>query len=350
MIPVDLTSLLRQRLAESRRPPDGLLHPSGDLLGSLRHAQLRLAGAPTIESQLVSDIRLMTGTMWHRFFGEMLLGQDVTLEVSVTKGLPEGWSGTADAVFWAAEARGNVLVDFKSIKGEGMKWVLKDGAKEEHLWQLSAYWHALYEMQKPMVNGFAVWYIPMNDTTERDEMIEPVIMECDPLPRDLVFGVMEDRWQACQEYLGAMPPDLPFSRGMSNPDLFLNDKLVPEMERVQKLYWNGKQHVFDVKLMPHWSAQFCPYQTELCSCSEQGTNKIGHYALEDGEWNYVPRSGEEYEDIRPVVEPSAAEKRKRAKEADANSESEGSGADGGAAEGPEGDAGASEERDQPALR
>lgn len=317
MIPVDLTALLRRRLAESRRPPDGLLHPSGDLLGSLRHAQLRLAGAPTIESQIVSDTRLMTGTMWHRFLGEMLVGAGVPYmqEVNVTPDLPTGWSGTADAVFWHPEYRGFVLGDFKTIKGEGMKWVLKDGAKEEHIWQLSAYWHALYEMGLPLVQGFVVWYLPQNDTAERDELIEPVLMECEPLSRDLLWGVMEDRWAACQDYLAKL------SYSTDRPDVdygeFLVDNLAPEMSRVQKVFWNGKQSVFDVKLVPHWSAQFCPYPTELCSCSEQGTTKIGQYTLEA---KYEPRKG--YEDELPMVEPSPTEYRKQRQKAEKNDDKE----------------------------
>jgi hypothetical protein len=262
----------------------------------------------------VSDTRLMTGTMWHRFLGDMLVssGAAYMQEVNVTPGLPEGWSGTADAVFWDPECGGFVLGDFKTIKGEGMKWVLKEGAKEEHLWQLSAYWHALYDMRLPLVKGFAIWYLPQNDTTERDELIEPVLMECEPLPRDLVFGVMEDRWQACQEYLQSITPP----RWEDQEDL-LTDKLSPEIGRVQKVYWNGKQSVFDVKLVPHWSAQFCPYPTELCACSEQGSNKIGHYAYVDGDWRYEPRK--DFEDELPMVEPSNTDKRKRAKEIDANS-------------------------------
>jgi len=303
----------------------------------------------------------MTGTMWHRFLGDMLVGSGAAYmqEVNVTPGLPEGWSGTADAVFWDQECGGFVLADFKTIKGEGMKWVLKEGAKEEHIWQGSAYWHALYDMRLPLVKGFAVWYLPQNDTTERDELIEPTLMECDPLPRDLVFGVMEDRWQACQEYLNERIDGLTVQQRhmVSGHDdaptdltwIFHTDKLAPEMSRVQKVYWNGKQSVFDVKLVPHWSSQFCPYPTELCACSEQGSNKIGHYAYVDGDWHYEPRK--DYEDELPMVEPSNTDKRKRARELDANSKSDETRVStGGATEGATGDAGPSEERDQPALR
>jgi hypothetical protein len=316
MIPVDLRDLLHKRLLESRRPPDGLLHASGDLLGSLRHAQLRLAGAPTIESEIVSDIRLMTGTMWHAWVGESLVraGVSVMQEVRLTPWFPEGWGGTADWVFWHPKYRGFVLGDLKTIKGEGMRWVLKDGAKEEHLWQLSAYWHALYDMGLPMVTGFGVLYWPMDDTTERDELIEPVVMECEPLPRELVHGAMADRWQATQTYLAELDRYISGRPAPETLDGYLRDSLAPEIERVQKVFWNGKQGVFDVKLVPHWSAQFCPYPTELCGCSEQGTTKIGEYSL-DGK--YKPRKG--YETELPMVAPSEmayARQRRKAAESE----------------------------------
>jgi hypothetical protein len=330
MIPVDLTKVLRSKLASNRRPPDGLLHPSGDLLGSLRHAQLRLAGAPTVESEIVSDIRLATGTMWHRFIGDMLVsaGAHFEQEISVNPGLPTGWSGTADALFWNQERRGFVLVDFKTIKGEGMRWIVKEGAKEEHLWQLSAYWHALYDMGYPMVEGFAVWYIPMNDTVERGEFIEPLVMECDPLPRTQIHRVMSDKWEAVQTYLSAMDDDLLTvaqralladqgltDLNLSSEAIYVTDQLAPEMARVQKLYLDSKRNLWDVKLVPHWSAAYCPYPTELCGCSEQGTTKIGHYTL-DGK--YEPRKG--YEKELPMVEPAEydyAKQRRKAAVAEA---------------------------------
>jgi hypothetical protein len=316
MIPFDLQSLLHDRLLESRRPPDGLLHASGDLLGSLRHAQLRLAGAPTIASEIVSDIRLMTGTMWHTWVGESLerKGIPVMREVKLDRWLPEGWSGTADLIFFDPDLQGYVLVDLKTIKGEGMRWILKEGAKEEHLWQVSAYWHALYDMGLPMVKGFAVVYWPMNDTSDKDERIEPSVQECDPLPKELVWGVMADRWKAGQEYLdsGELPVKnaaTAYAHDLAGLEAWITDKLAPEQERVQKFFWDGKKQVFDLKLVPHWSAQFCPYDEELCACSQQGTTKIGHFTL-DGE--YVPRRG--YENEWAMIEPSELDYARKRKE------------------------------------
>ena len=280
---------------------------------------LDVAGAPKIESELVSDIRLMTGTMWHRYIEQLLhdRGIKVETEINVTPGLPEGWSGTADWLFWHPNFEAWVLGDLKTMKGEGIKWVNREGAKLEHMWQLSAYFWALVDMGFPMVKGFAVLYLPMNDTTDREDNVEPTLQECEPLPREVVWGQMEARQLMVDEYLNAMPPDLPFSRGMPNAELFLNDKLAPEQDRVQKVYWNKQRGVFDVKLIPHWSADYCPFPDDLCACNQQGTTKIGEYELVEQSpgFHYLARKG--YEDVEPQVKPAARDVAKRWKELNA---------------------------------
>jgi hypothetical protein len=322
MLPLDLVEVLRQELTKSRREPDALLHASSDLIGSLRHAQLRAAGAPRIDSEIVSDTRLMTGTMWHHFMHQAIerTGSPFMQEVRVDRWLPEGWSGTADWIFWDAEAGGWVLGDLKTCKGEGIRWIIQGGAKEEHIWQLSAYWHALYDMGLPLVDGFAIFYLPMNDVI--GENIEPRIEECAPLPKELVWGVMQDRMELTQRYLdslkylddddrwNALAPGVPTQEQAA---FYVTEYLAPPMERVQKVVWNGKQKVFDLKLVPHWSCDYCPYPVELCDCSQQGVNKIGHYTLDE---EYVPR--EDYELELPAEKPSGSEYRRRREEASAS--------------------------------
>jgi hypothetical protein len=308
MLHFDPTSVLRKKLAADRRPPDGKLHPSGDLIGSLRHAQLRAAGAPTIESQIVSDIRLMSGTMWHKYFEDLLAesGHTVRTETKLDKFLPTGWSGTADWIIHNPEIDAYVLGDLKTIKGEGLKWVLKDGMKDEHMWQLSAYWYALEKAAlaygEKLVKGFVVLYLPQNVPVDNPD-IEPVLMEGEPLDRDLVLGVMNDRWAITESYLNEISVE-GASRGHSSPaeceqDVFLNEFLAEPMEREQRVLWNKGQSVFDVKLVPHWSCSYCPYPNELCDCSEQGVTKIGAYDL-DGV--YTPRKA--FEDIEVAVAPT----------------------------------------------
>ena len=275
---------------------------------------LEVAGAPQVASEIVSDIRLMTGTMWHNWAHDALVAAGVPFMQEIRLGgyLPEGWQGTADWLFWDPNARGFVLSDKKTIKGEGLRWIHKEGAKEEHLWQTSAYWHALFDMGFPMVEGVGVLYWPMNDTSDKNERIEPVVVEFTPLERGLVHGVMNDRWARTQEYLRSLPDwSPPMLLVDEAPAFFLTPALAPEQERVQTVVWNGKTGggVFDVKLVPHWSTSYCPFPDELCGCSNQGTTKIGHYEL-DG--TYVPRK--DWADELPMVAPSEKDYRKRNQE------------------------------------
>jgi hypothetical protein len=310
LLPYDLAGTLHEALRADRREPDGLLHCSGDLIGSLRHAQLTAAGAPRIDSQIASDIRLRTGTQWHSYFNEVLAKAGLTFmqEVKVTPWLPEGWSGTADWLFWNADLRAFALSDLKTIKGEGLKWVL-EGAKEEHIWQLSAYYHALVNAKFPMVEGFAILYLPMNDTTDRSETIEPFVAECAPLPRDEVWERMEERWAWTRVYLERIIPNLKYSKFVPVAENYLNEHLAPPQERVQKLTWIKKDSKWELRLVPHWSADYCPFSTELCDCSEQGVTKIGEYDIEGV---YKARAG--YEELTPAVLPSVREINRKRKE------------------------------------
>lgn len=303
LLPVDVIGALHESLRANRRPEDGLLHCSNDLLGSLRHAQLRIAGAPTIASELTSDIILKTGTMWHEYVGEILVqrGVPVVRELSVTPWLPEGWAGTADYLFFDPEYQAWVLADLKTQKGESFFYLEKDGAKAEHIWQLSAYYHALVAAGFEIVEGFSIIYLPKNDTATRDG-VEPYVADCMPLPADVIKERMVERWDALIEYMANRDPEC------SDGD-YITDYLSPPMERVQSYWWNAKQKVFDVKLRPHWSAEFCPYPDDLCDCNTQGINKIGHYSLAGKELIYEPRKN--YEDIAPLVEPTEKEARKR---------------------------------------
>ncbi|HEY6020336.1 MAG TPA: hypothetical protein VIY48_10645 [Candidatus Paceibacterota bacterium] len=316
MFPIDLPALFLDEIRGSRRPNDGLLHASTDLAGSLRHSQLRLADAPVNDRELADEIRLAHGTLWHEWFHDTLEKHGVPFfhEVPLKDFMPEGWSGTADWVFWHPDYKAFVLGDLKTARGEAMYWIERDGAKKEHIWQLSAYFYALLKMGLPMVKGFAVMYWPMNNVG--GELILPSVQECDPIPEELVVKEMETRWELSKKYLDE------FGKGYSakNPSDFINEYLAPPMEREQKLYWSKQYKSFEVKLMPHWTSKFCPYDDELCDCSQQGTTKIGQWVFSPDHltdrgdvWSYEARKG--YEEIEPMVQPSKSEQDKRAKEA-----------------------------------
>lgn len=293
MLSFDVTELLRNKLRESNRPPDGLLHPSSDLIGPLRHSMLRAAGAPTIESELIGDVRMMTGTMWHTYFEGVLSGKAVMTEVVLDEWLPEGWAGRADWIVWSDEYKAFVLVDLKTIKGEGLKFVGYEGIKVEHQWQASAYWYALKAMGIPLVKKYLVYYLPQNIPSDNPN-IEPMMLEGTPINEMQVATNMFNRWKQTSNYLDCVAP----FRALHKPDpvhQFVNAALAEEQERVQRIHWVKGTDTFDVKLMPHWTAQFCPFPNELCACSEQGVTKIGMYGTHG---HYTPRKG--YEDIKPI--------------------------------------------------
>lgn len=247
----------------------------------------------------------MHGTLWHEWWHKTLIERGVPFfhELNLTPYMPEGWSGTADWVFWHPEYQAFALGDLKTAKGEAIYWINSKGAKTEHIWQLSAYYYALLAMGLPMVKGFAIMYWPMNDTSDGDVVL-PTLQECDPLPEDVVLGRMTDRWLSAKPFLG-----LRWDDAQSVDWAFEN--LAPEQDREQKLFWSKPQGVFDVKLVPNWSTRFCDWEEPYCNCRNQGTTKVGHYKL-DGE--YIPRKG--YEDIQPMVSPAPHEYNKRRREAD----------------------------------
>lgn len=234
----------------------------------------------------------MHGTLWHEWWHATLIALGIPFfhELRLGPFMPEGWSGTADWVFWHPDYHAFVLGDLKTAKGEAIYWINSKGAKDEHIWQLSAYYYALLAMGLPMVKGFAIMYWPMNDTSDGD-VVMPTLQECDPIPQDVVQARMEERWLSAKPFIGATD--------------YL-DMLADEQPREQKLFWSKPQGVFDVKLIPHWSARFCDWKPPYCNCSAQGTTKVGHYTL-DGE--YIPRKG--YEEVQPLVSPTPAEYRKR---------------------------------------
>lgn len=303
LLPFDLTEVVHEELARQRRPNDFLLHASSHIDGPLRHTQLDVAGAPKVKSELLSEITLFTGTMWHEWLHNTLrrLGVPYMAEVNLTPWLPEGWAGTADAVVWNPDLKGFVLIDFKTQKGEGMRYIATGGAKEPHKLQASAYWHALKKMGIPLVKQIGVFYLPKNDVRGKDAVIEPILADFEPYPAKELHKVMAERRERVKEYRESLPPTLrdpdPLFRGPLQD--WVTDALAPPSEREQRVYFDRKTGTYDLKLVPHWSTSYCPFPNELCDCSEQGTTKIG---LFDTDGTYYPRTG--YEDIEPTVFPS----------------------------------------------
>jgi hypothetical protein len=202
----DLTEVIHTELLRARRKPDGLLHPSSHLTGSLRHAQLDVAGAPR-EGPRLMEITLMTGTMWHEWIHDTLrrLGVPYMAEVNLTPWLPKGWGGTADGVVWNPELQGVRPGRLQDAEGRGMRYIVRDGAKEDHRFQTSLYWHGLKKMGLPLAKKVGVFYLPKNDTRNKDEVIEPVLIDFDPIPQRELTQIAKTRFNRLLEYEESLP-------------------------------------------------------------------------------------------------------------------------------------------------
>lgn len=300
LLPIDLGEILLEELERGDRKNDGLLHASSHIDGPLRHTQLAVAGAPQIPRSLIDRITLMTGTLWHEYMHDTLrrLGVPYMAEVNVTPWLPDGWAGTADAVIWNPELKAFVLVDFKTQKGEGMRFIASGGAKEAHKLQTSAYWHALKKMGIPLAKQLAVWYLPKNDVRSKDTVIEPLLIDFAPLPVRTLHSNMEERRQAVEAYRQSIPFDTDVTHGVLLSD-WLSKELAPIQPPEQRGYYDRNDGTYEVKLVRHWSADYCDFDSELCDCREQpGSTKIGYYDV-DGTWYHRPG----YEQIKPTVKP-----------------------------------------------
>lgn len=300
LLPLDLTEVIYEELLAGRRENDGLLHPSGHLRGSLRHTQLDVAGAPKLPQALIREVPMWTGTMWHEYIQGRLkrLGVPCMQEVNLTPWLPPGWGGTADLFIWNPSLRAFVLVDLKTTKGDSLKWIRKDGAKLEHVWQVSSYWHAAKKAGWPLAKEALLYYLPMSDTRDQYESAEPLEIEVSPIPLSELRPHMKTRQEAVQAYLDS----LPFGHEVGVPlplDDYLTDELAPVQEREQKLWFERRTGQWKLKLSPNWSTRFCAFPLEVCDCSTQRETIVGAWAP-DGD--YIPRDG--FEDIVPELAPT----------------------------------------------
>lgn len=294
LLSVDLTAVMQTEFDKSNRS-DNKLHASS-ASSPLRHAQLEAAGAPKKPRAFGDAITLQIGTLVHEWLHNALRSSGVPYmaEVTLDPWMPPGWGGTADAVIWSPEHRAFVLVDYKTTKGEALRWRERDGASEDHKVQTSIYWHALSKMGVPLVRRVAVLYIPKNEV-RGDVVIEPLLVDFDPLPVRALGTMMKDRKARVDEYVNSLPFHL---TEITPTSAYVTDKLADPQPMEQRIYRDSASGANVLKLVPPWTAAYCPFEPPLCTCSEQKSFTIGRF---DDLGGYKPRKG--YEEFEPVIRP-----------------------------------------------
>jgi len=284
---MNIEEIITKALRPTERPYDGLLHASMDISDNLRHVMLRYVNAPTVQRHHLGLTKATTGTLWHQYLGDRLteLGILYSKEIPLRDYLPEGWSGTADFLLFG-DPFGSVLLDLKTTSERAMPFI----PKEEHVLQVSSYWAALRNVPGlELDHKFGIIYLPLDTMQTRSNSSSNFEIKW-IAPVENVWEVMEARYRLVEEY----------HHEFAQTGDILNKYLAPVQPRVQKLFKREAQ--YDLKFVPHWSSDYCPFPTDLCDCSTvRGETKIGHYRQEDDAWVYVPRKG--YANIKPDLTP-----------------------------------------------
>jgi hypothetical protein len=210
-----------------------------------------------------------------------------------------------------------VLGDLKTIKPEGLTYIQTEGIKREHQHQASLYWYAIRDAGLPLVKGYVVYYLPTQPII--GQVVEPLLQEGTPLDEGYLMGLAVGRRQLVDHYLQSLSWD-PMIH-LQPPDAqFVTEMLAPTPEKELRLMWNkavskagGKERPgWELKRMPVWQTGFCPFPNELCDCSEQRPDKIGHWLLDDdGIARFAFSRGKADEGIKPEDYPMSKAQIKR---------------------------------------
>jgi len=124
---------------------------------------------------------------------------------------------------------------------------------------------------------------------------EPLLIDFDPLPVRALNVRMTERKTNIDKYVGGLPKPNPRPLLVEE---FLTDTLAPEQEMEQRSYFDKSSGDMVLKLIPHWTSAYCPYDPPLCTCSEKRSTTIGRWRNESPD-SYEPREG--FEGIKPEV-------------------------------------------------
>lgn len=254
---------------------DGMLHFSSALQHD-RHAVLGYVhGYPEIERKWGDVAQLITGTAIHEYmhtlmldkFGETAYRHEVTVEPIDVGGYL--WTGTADAVVSVDDT--TWLIDYKTTSSNTFEY-LNGRPKDEHIMQMSAYYHLLYDSGLSSYDArCGVLYIPTSPTFNR-KWADPTFMEFEPLTYDTVYFQMDWVGTCINVYKEAnLLPE------------------IPDGEWSWKFDKRAKKWKFNYK--PHWSTRFCPWAPLIddpCGCSTSEIIVGGTYDPTTNEYALTP--------------------------------------------------------------
>lgn len=264
-----MKSLIENIKYETNSPRnDNMLHFSTHLQHDRHTAIYTQHGYPedTWDRPWMNTLPLFQGTAiheeLHRIMEDKYPLYDAEVPVMGSKKFKYVWTGTADAyildeddVFW--------LIDYKTISGASFEYL--DGAKPEHVLQISAYYHFHEHPDYGKPDKCAILYLPTTPDYRR-RWPEPLLVEVTPLPKDDLKARMIQVEYAIDVY--AATNDLP------QP---------PKGEYKWKK--NKKEDHWELWWYPHYSSLFCPWkgqEEDPCGCSKFSRYVVGTWSARTG--------------------------------------------------------------------
>lgn len=259
---------LKSHVSEPRN--DGCLHFSSDLCNP-RHTAISVKHPrPHVPKAWGNTLPLLQGTAVHEEIHRILAGgedwiyeSEIAVEYEYAD-LQHRWVGTADAYLTTpyddSGDRDTWLLDYKTISGASLSFL--DGVKEEHLYQVSAY----YNFGTQPIDYVGVLYLPTSPDYRR-HWSEPVFHEVRPLSKEGVIRRMLYVEEEIDKYVtrDIVPDSLPGEYKWKN---------------------NKKERCWELSYYPHYTSQYCPWSTlgddDPCGCSNQKVKYVGCWYYYNG--------------------------------------------------------------------
>lgn len=261
-----MKSLISNIKYETNSPRnDNLLHFSTHLQHD-RHTAIYMQHSypeDTWDRPWMNTLPLFQGTaiheQLHKIMADKYLEYKPEVPVWGNKDFQYVWTGTADAYIHDHDDK-HWLIDYKTISGTSFEYL--DGAKPEHVLQISAYYHFNVD-EKP--DKCAILYLPTTPDYRR-RWPEPTLIEVVPMSKTDLYHRMHTVEHAIEKYakLGELPQP-------------------PKGEYKWKK--NAKEKRWDLWWWPHYTSMFCPWKGQKedpCGCSKFNRVFIGSWSLLDG--------------------------------------------------------------------
>ena len=267
---MDFTNELTTFLTLNKREFDGKLHSSNALTDNMRHVQLGLINMEQKDEDLMSLVRMNTGTLWHAWLDKMFTERgdaNVLTEVKLDKYMHPEWSGTLDMLYRGHDDPEWTIWDYKVVNPMSLPWVQKSGGKVDHKWQVSHYYYSAKELLaeeygEPLSPELRVVYIP---AFTDNKVMAPFVSVFLPIEKELFDAELEARTNRAVAYR---------DRHTDTMDVFNGLLVKPDL-------YEYKERKGKVLRVPHWRSKFCPYVgitrggRDVCGCHKLKQKTLG---------------------------------------------------------------------------